>query len=59
MFTFHRNEEILTMWFIARYGSDVFLGGKGQNASFDAIESDVSNQKKRELMLDFIFHDFW
>jgi len=47
------------MWFIARYGSDVFLGGKGQNASFDAIESDVSNQKKRELMLDFIFHDFW
>ena len=59
MFIFHRSEEILKFWVTARFGTDIFLGGKDQNAFFDAIESDVSNQKRQELMLDFIFHDFW
>jgi hypothetical protein len=73
MCIFHRNEEILKLWVIARFGSDIFLGGKGfQNGSFDAIDdyfrandgnnligSDVSDEKRRELILDSIFHDFW
>ena len=73
MFIFCRNEEILKFWAIARFGNDMFLGGKGlQNSSFDSIDhyfpthngnypvgSDMSYEKRRELIFDAIFHDFW
>jgi hypothetical protein len=65
-----RRNEILKFWAIARFGSDIFLGEKGfQNDSFDdyfheingdnPIRSDVSDEKRRELIFDAIFHDFW
>jgi len=70
---FHRNEGILKLWVTARFGSDIFPGEKGfHNGSFDAIDdyfranngndligSDLSDEKRQELILDSIFHDFW
>ena len=40
MYVYHRSDEILKLWVIARFGSDIFLGGKdSHNASFGAIDN--------------------
>jgi hypothetical protein len=62
-----RRNEILKFWAIARFGSDIFLGGKGfQNDSFDDYFREIngdnpirSGVSERELIFDAIFDDFW
>lgn len=55
----HRNEEILTLWSIARFGSDVFLGRKDYDNDTYSITGEVPEQNTRDLILDTIFNDFW
>ena len=67
---YFRNEEILTLWAIARIGDDIFQDGELSKdaisrADFDLIDwpnhvgSGPSDEKRQEFILNSILNDFW